>query len=218
MERQYLFLCICKHLAVIQRHLQLRVFRVEVILQPFQIAAALPQTHRQVVQQVVAAGLGACGRHLLLRQYPFQTLHGQLSHILCCVIAQHNDIHPREAPHRTHIHHIILHPAVPEPSSHQVLHAVHRRWRHRRLLVRLRDAQVKRCKSLVLSRHIDSRLQPCVVYRKALYYLHNLSLSSFLFPLSTFLFHQFHERLCRLKRFLSYCVPEVMILRSIRVV
>ena len=53
-------------LAVFERDLQLGVFAVEVVLEPVQVAGGFPLAHGQVVQQVIAAGLGARRGHFVL--------------------------------------------------------------------------------------------------------------------------------------------------------
>ena len=112
------------------------------------------------------------GRHAVLCEYPLQAPDGQLSHVLYRICSGHDDIHARETPHGTHVHHIVLHFTVAEPCCHQVLHAVHGSRSHCRLLVRFRDAQVESGKPLIHPRNIYPRLQPGMINRKTLYNFH----------------------------------------------
>ena len=74
-------LCVGKVFAVGERYVQLGVLAVEVVLEALEVSGALPLAHWQVVEQVVAAGLGLGGRHLGLCQYPLQALDGEPAHV-----------------------------------------------------------------------------------------------------------------------------------------
>ena len=115
------------------------------------------------MKQIVSAAFGLGCRHLILSEYPFQAFHSQTSHILHAVVPCHDDIHAREASHRTNVNHIFLSLRIAEPSGHQVLQAVDGGGSHCRLLVGFGDAKVECCEAFVLSRHIDTRLQVGVV-------------------------------------------------------
>ena len=51
-------------LAVVEGDMQLGVLAVKIVLQSVEIACALPLAHGQVVEEIVAAGLGPSRRHL----------------------------------------------------------------------------------------------------------------------------------------------------------
>jgi len=143
------------------------------VLQAVQVTSALPFAHGEVVEQVVATGLGCGGGNLCLREYPLEALDGELAHVLNGVAARHDDVHARETTHRAYVDHMVLGPGVAEPRCHEVLHAVNGCRCHCRLLVGLGDPQVERCESLVFTRHIDAGFQTGVVDCKALYNFHN---------------------------------------------
>ena len=165
-------LCVGEGLAVVQDDLKFGIFAVEVVAEAVQVAGALPFAHRQVMQQVVAAGLRGRGRDFVLREDPFQAFDGQPAHVLRRVAAGHDDVHARQAAHRADVDHVVLRGRVAEPRGHQVLDAVHGRRRHRRLLVRLRDPKVERRESPVHPGHIDPRLEVRMINRKTLNYFH----------------------------------------------
>ena len=187
--------------AVVEGDLELGVLRVEVVLQAVEVAAALPLAHRQVVEQVVAAGFGTRGGHLVLRENPLQTADGELPHVLdgvgpllaspdwvrdCCDGlppswgdergAFHNNVHARETAHGTNVDDVVLGLAVAEPGGHEVFQTVHGGRCHGGFLVGLGDAQVECGETLVLARDVDARLQVGMVDGKALYDFHNTSL------------------------------------------
>ena len=127
------------------------IFAVEIVLETVQVASALPVAHGQVVEQVVATGLGSRGGHLLLGEYPLEALDGELAHVFYGILACHDDIHAREAAHGAYVDDIALGPRVAEPGGHEVLQAVHGGRGHGRLLVGLGDAQVEGGEALVLA-------------------------------------------------------------------
>ncbi len=55
-----------------------------------------------------------------------------------------------------------------------MFNAVYSSRSHRRFLIRFCDTQVKRCKPLIYSGHIDTRLQMSMINCKALYNFHIL--------------------------------------------
>ena len=144
-------LCVGKHLAVLEDNLQFGVLAVEVVLQTVEIAGALPFAHGQVVQQVVAAGLGTRGGHLGLLENPLEAIDGEPAHVLNGIFSRHDDIHACHAAHGPHIHDIVLGFAVAEPGGHEMLQAVHGGRSDRGLLVGLGDAQVKRGETFILA-------------------------------------------------------------------
>ena len=145
---------------------------MEIVLQAIQIATTFPNTHGQVVKQVVAASLWTCGRHFGLGDDPLQTFDGELAHVLNGIGASHDDIHASETAHGTYINHILLDSAIAKPGGHKMLDAMDGSRGNGRLLIGLRDAQVERGKAFIYTRNIDAGLQLCVVYRKTLYNFH----------------------------------------------
>ena len=128
--------------------------------------------HGMVMEQVVATGLWCRCGHLCLCEYPLQALNGKLAHILNGVGASHDDIHTSETTHWAYIYNIVLNLRVSEPCGHQVFHAMNGSRSYSRFFVGLGDSQVKRCESFVLTRHIDTWFQMCVVDCKTLYDFH----------------------------------------------
>ena len=117
------FLRVGKTATVAERDLQFCVFRMEIVFQAMQVSATFPMAHREVVEQVVSAGLGRGGRHFRLCQNPFQTFDGQPSHIIDGKTARHNDIHTRQTAHRPDIDDVLLHLRIAKPRRHQVFNA-----------------------------------------------------------------------------------------------
>ena len=146
------------------------------MLQTIEITGTFPLAHGEVVEQVVATGLGLCGRYFVLGEYPLQTFDGELAHVLNGVSTYHDDIHTGEATHGTHVDHIVLDPAVAEPCGHEVLQAVHGSRGHGRFLVGFGDAQVVCGEPFILAGDVDTGLQLRVVDRKTLNNLHDLTI------------------------------------------
>jgi hypothetical protein len=71
----------------------IRVLTVEVVLQTVQVTAALPMAHRKVVKQVVATGFRSRAWDFCLREYPLQTLYGELAHVKDRVGTGHYYVH-----------------------------------------------------------------------------------------------------------------------------
>ena len=113
-------LCIGKCFPVVKGNLQLGVLAVEIMFKTVQIASALPFAHWHVVKQVVATRLRGCGGHLGLCKDPPQTSDGEATHVFYGICSRHNDLHACEATHGPHIHDVVLHFGIAEPSSHQV--------------------------------------------------------------------------------------------------
>ena len=123
--------------------MQLGVLAVEVVLQAVEITGTFPFAHGEVVEQVVAAGLGLGGGDFGLGEYPLETLDGQAAHVLDGVLTRHDDIHAGETAHGTYIDNVLLDRAVAEPGGHEVFQAMHGCWSNGGLLVGLGDAQVE---------------------------------------------------------------------------
>ena len=147
---------------VVEYDLQFCVLVVELRFESVEIALAVPLAHRQIVEEVVSAGLRCCCRHFVLLEYPIETFDGQLSHVvygvcvlsfpLCLVAAVfHDDVHASEAPHWPYVDDVFADAAVSEPSGHEVLHAVHGGRCDSRFFVWFGDSQVESCEPLVLS-------------------------------------------------------------------
>ena len=153
--------------------LEFGVLAMEIVLQAIQIATAFPMTHGQVVEQIVATGLWACGRYLALRENPLEALNGEAAHILYGIAARHDDIHTRETTHRANVNDVVLGFGIAEPSCHQVLQAMHSSRCNGGLLIGLGDAEVECRKALVLARNVDAWLQAGMIDGETLYDFHD---------------------------------------------
>ena len=140
----------------------------------FPCGGTFPLAHRQVVEQVVSTSLRSSGRHLSLCENPLQTIHREPAHILYGIFSCHDDIHAREAAHRTYIHHIILSLAVPEPRSHEMLQTVHGRRSYCRFLVGFSDTQIESGEPSINARYVNTWLQAGMVDGETLYDFHSV--------------------------------------------
>ena len=143
-------------LTVGEGDLEFGVLAMEIVLQAIKIAGTLPFTHGEVVEQIVATGLGAGGWHFILGENPLQALDGELAHILDGVCAQHDDVHASETAHGAYVNHIVLDPRVAEPSGHEVFDTMNGCGGYGWLLVGLRDTQIVRGKSFILTRNVNT--------------------------------------------------------------
>ena len=168
----YFFLRISKDFAIPEGNLQLGVLGMEVVLEAVEVAGALPFTHGEVVEEVVATGLGCRSGNLVLGEDPLQALDGESTHVLHRVTAGHDDIHAGEASHGSDIDDIVFGGGVAEPRSHEVLDAMHGSWSDSRLLVRFGDTEVEGGEATVFTRYVDAGLQVSVINRKTLNYFH----------------------------------------------
>ena len=87
------------------------------------------------MEQIVAASVGGGGWHFRLGEYPFQTLNGQLAHVLHRIFPCHDDVHSCQTAHWTNIHNIVFYGRIAEPCGHQMFDAMHGGWRHSRFFV-----------------------------------------------------------------------------------
>ena len=126
--------------AVGEGDVELGVLAMEIVEKAIEVAGTFPLAHGEVVEQVVAAGLGTCGGNLGLGEDPLQTFYGQASHILNGVGAGHDDVHARETSHGAYINHIFLCFTVAEPGGHEVFQTVHGCWGYGWFLIGLGDA------------------------------------------------------------------------------
>ena len=155
--------------------MELGVFRVKIVLQTIEVAGTFPFTHGQIVEQVVAAGLGFGGGDVVLSEYPLEALDGELSHVLNGIGASHNDVHACQTAHWTYIDDVVLDAAVAKPCGHEMLDTVHGCRSNGGLVVGLGDAQVERGETFILTRHVDAGLEVGVVDSETLYYLHAIN-------------------------------------------
>ena len=147
---------------------------MEGVLQPIEVAGTLPFAHGEVVEEVVATGLGCRSGHLVLDEDPLQALDGESTHVLHGVTANHDDIHAGEASHGSDIDDIVLHGGVAEPSGHEVLDAMYGSRSDSRLPVGFGDTEVEGGEATVYTGDVDAGLQVRVIDRKALNYFHML--------------------------------------------
>ena len=164
-----------KAFTVGQGDFEFGVLAVEVVLQAVQVAPTFPLAHGQVVEQIVAAGFGARGRHFALGEYPFETFDGELAHIFNGVAVEHDDIHSGEASHGTYVHDVVFCARIAEPCGHQVFYAVNGSGGDGGFLVGLGDAEVEGGEPLVLAGNIDAWLQVGVVDGETLNDFHDNS-------------------------------------------
>ncbi len=158
--------------AVGEGDVKLGVLAVEGVLQAIEVAGTFPLAHGEVVEEVVATGLGTCGGNFRLGEDPLETGDGQLTHVLYGVGAGHDDVHAGETAHGTYVHHIVFHLAVAEPRGHEVLQTVHGGGSNGGLFVGFGDAEVVGGEAFVLAGDIDAGLQLRMINRKTLYDFH----------------------------------------------
>lgn len=166
-------LCVGEEFAVGEGDLEFGVLRVEIVLEAIEVAGALPFAHGEVVEQIVATGLGAGGWHFILSENPLQALDGELAHVLDGVCAQHDDVHASETAHGAYVNHIVLDPRVAEPSGHEVFDTMNGCGGYGWLLVGLRDTQIVRGKSFILTRNVNTGFQVSVVDGETLNNFHD---------------------------------------------
>ena len=112
-----MLLCICEDFAVVEGNLEFGVLRVEIVLQTIEVAGTFPLAHREVVEQIVAAGLGMAG-HLVQVDavVPFGDRNGDVAQTQVGAVRGH--VHElRQVFARGHVDEMEAHFLRPDPRA-----------------------------------------------------------------------------------------------------